>query len=81
MGDSIFDFLFYYNDKFHSTTKATSYKAMMNDSDQKLMRNKRKTSLKMRLNAKTVSVTYPDGSYVRVSNYIKIIDKEYYKNF
>ena len=53
----------------------------MNDSDQKIMRNKRKTSLKMRLNAKTVSVTYPDGSYVRVSNYIKIIDKEYYKNF
>ena len=25
----------------------------------------------------TVSETYPDGIYVRISNYIKIIDKEH----
>ena len=29
------------------------------------------------LKAKTISEIYPDGSYEKVSNYIKIIDKEY----
>ena len=32
---------------------------------------------KRRLKAKTVSATNPDGSNVRVSNYIKIIDKHH----
>ena len=31
---------------------------------------------KRRLKEKTVFVAYPDGSYVRISNYMKIIDKE-----
>ena len=31
----------------------------------------------MRLKAKIVSLTYSDGSYIRISNYIKTIDKEY----
>ena len=31
----------------------------------------------MRLKAKTISETYPDGSYIRVSNYIKIIGNEH----
>ena len=33
--------------------------------------------LKRRLKAKTVSVTNPDGSNVRVSNFINIIDKQH----
>ena len=37
----------------------------------------RKNTLKRRLKAKTVSETYPDRSYIRVSNYIKIIVKEH----
>ena len=32
---------------------------------------------KRRLKAKTVSEIYPDGSYKRVSNYIKTNDKEH----
>ena len=31
----------------------------------------------MRLNAKTVSMTHPDRSSVRISNYVKIIDKQH----
>ena len=41
------------------------------------MKKKKKNTLKMRLKAKTVSVTHPDDSNVRISNYIKIIDKQY----
>ena len=48
----------------------------MNASDKELM-NKKENILKMRLKAKTVSVTNYDVSYVRISNYIKIIDKEH----
>ena len=36
----------------------------------------KKNFLKMRLKSKTVLVTNPNGSNVRISNYIKIIDKE-----
>ena len=31
----------------------------------------------MRLKVKTVSVIHPDGSNVRISNYVKIIDKHH----
>ena len=54
-----------------------THKATMNASDNELMGKIRKNTLKRRLKAKTVSGTYPDGSNVRVSNYIKIIDKEH----
>ena len=37
----------------------------------------KKNILRRRPKSKTVSVTNPDGSNVRISNYIKIIDKEY----
>ena len=77
MDDSICDFLLYYNDRLHSTTKVAPFKAMMNASDKELMEKIRKNTLKMKLKAKTISETYPDGSYIRVSNYIKIIDKEH----
>ena len=50
----------------------------MNVSDKEFMKKKNKENfLKRILKAKMVYVTYPDGSYVRVSNYIKIIDKEH----
>ena len=31
----------------------------------------------MKLKTKAVSVIFPDGGYIRISNYIKIIDKEH----
>ena len=43
----------------------------------KLMGKIKKNTLKMRLKAKTVSVTHPDGSNVRISNFVKIIDKQH----
>ena len=77
LDNSICDFLLYYNERLHSTTKVSPFKVMMNASDKELMENIRKNTIKRRLKAKTVSETYPNGSYIRVSNYIKIIDKEH----
>ena len=67
----------YYNDRLHSTTKVAPYKAIMDTSDNELMEEIKKQILKRRLKAKTVSVTYLDCSNVRISNYVKIIDKEH----
>ena len=49
---------------------------MINASDKVLM-GKIKEKHPKRLKAKTVAMTYLDNSHVRVSNYIKIIDKEH----
>ena len=49
----------------------------MDASDNELIGKIMKNILKRRLKAKTVSVTHPDSSNVRISNYIKIIDKQY----
>ena len=73
---SICDFQLHSNDWFHLTTKVAQYKAMMDASDKELMKIKEK-HLKRRLKEKTVSETYPDDSYIIVSNYIKIIGKEH----
>ena len=42
------------------------------------MKNKEKIIIKMRIKTKKVSVTCPDDCNVRVSNYIKITDKEHF---
>ena len=42
-----------------------------------LWKNKENTQ-KMRLKVKTISMTYPEDSNVRVSNYIKSIDIEHF---
>ena len=47
----------------------------MDANDKELMGKIKKNTLKRRLKAKTVTVTLPDGSNVRISNYVKIIDK------
>ena len=75
MFDSVCDFLLY-NNILHSTTKVSPYKTIMNASDKEFMKKKVKHP-KRRLKAKTVSETYHDCSYIRASNYIKIIDKEH----
>ena len=50
--------------------------AMMNVIDKELIWKKiKKTPRKKRLKTMSVSKTYSKGSYVWVSNYIKIIDK------
>ena len=59
---SICDYLLYYNDRLHSTTKAARYKAIMDASDKELMEKKILNILKRILKAKTESETYPDGS-------------------
>ena len=50
----------------------------MNASDKELMEIKKYP--KNETNSKNSIETYPDDSYVRVSNYIKIIGKEDYKS-
>ena len=42
-----------------------------------LWENKEKHPKKERLKTKTVSVTHPDGSNIRISNYVKIIGKQH----
>ena len=73
LDDSICDFLLYYNDRIHSITKVVPFKEIMKVSDKELMEK----HLKRRRKAKKISETYPNGSYIRVSNYIKIIEKEH----
>ena len=77
--NSISDFLLYYNDRLHLTTKVVPFKAMMNanDKDKEIMRENKEITLKGILKAKIISENYPNGSYIRVSNYIIIINKEY----
>ena len=48
----------------------------MDVSDNELM-GKIKKNILRRLKLRTVSVTHPDGSNVRISNYVKIIDKQH----
>ena len=74
--DSICDFLFLYSIRFHLITKVSPYKAMMNSIYKEFWVKIKKNILK-RQKAKSVYITSPDGSNVRVSNYIKIIDKQY----
>ena len=50
---------------------------MVNANDKEFIRKNKEKHPIGRLKAKTVSERYPDGSYIRVSNYIKIIDKEH----
>ena len=64
----------YYNERLHSTTEVAPFKAIKNVSDKELMENKEKHP-KRRLKAKAVSETYPDGSYIRVSNLLKLLTK------
>ena len=66
--DSMSDFLLYYNNRKHSTTKVTPYKAMMNIGDKALM-NEIKCNTIRRSKAKMSSETKKKHSYVRVSNY------------
>ena len=46
--------------------------------DKEFIEKIRKNTLKKRLKAKTVSVIYPDRSYIEVSNYFKIIGEVYF---
>ena len=77
MDDSICDFLLAYNYRLHSTTKVAPYKAIMDASDKELMGKIKKNTLKRRLKVRTISVTHPDRSNVRISNYVKFIDKQH----
>ena len=38
LDDSIYNFVLYYNDRFHSATEVAPYKTMMNASDMEIMR-------------------------------------------
>ena len=49
----------------------------MDASDNELIDKIKKYILKWKLNAKTVSMTNPHGSNIKISNYIKIIDEEH----
>ena len=72
----ISDFLLYYNNRKHSTTKVAPYKAMMNIGDKSLM-NEIKWNTIQRSKAKMSSETFQENSYARVSIYTRILDGGY----
>ena len=76
MDDSICDFLLFYNDRLHSTTKVVPYKVIIDVSENELMGKIKKNTLKRRLKVKTITVTHLDCSNVRISTYVKIIGKQ-----
>ena len=47
------------------------------DANDKELIGKKKNTRKTRIKAKTVTVTHPDSSNVRISNYVKIIGKQH----
>ena len=49
----------------------------MNAYDKELMGKIKKNILKRILKVMTVTATHPDDSNVRISNYVKIIDKQH----
>ena len=49
----------------------------MDANDKELIGKIKKNTLKIRLKAKTVTVTHPVGRNVRISNFVKIIDKQH----
>ena len=59
--DSIADFLLYYNDRRHSTTKVAPYKAMMNWWDKELMEKIKTNTIKRRNNAKVLWESFPES--------------------
>ena len=74
--DDFICFQLYYNYRLHSTTKVTPYKAIMDANNKQLMGKINKNTLKRRLKAKTITETHSDNSNIRISNYVKIIDKQ-----
>ena len=75
--DSISDFLLYYNNRKHSTTKVASYKTIMNIGGKAMMNEIKCNTIQRRSKAKMSSETFQENSYVRVSNYIRILDGGY----
>ena len=68
------DFLIYYNDRVHSTTKVAPYVAMMNVGDKELLKKIRENTINRRKSAKILTEDYPEKSSVRISNFIRIVD-------
>ena len=75
--DLISDFLLYYNNRKHSTTKVAHYKAMMNIDNKALMNEIKYNTIQRRSKAKMSSETFQENSYVRASNYTRILDGGY----
>ena len=75
--DSISDFLIYYNDRPHSTTKVAPFKAMMNVENQELMAKIRNNTLQRRKDAKMFSEHYPNDCIIRVSNFIRLVGENH----
>ena len=68
------DFLIYYNDRVHSTTKVAPYVAMMNVGDKEFLKKIRENTINRRKSAKILTEDYPEKSSVRISNFIRIVD-------
>ena len=77
--ESINDFLIYYNDREHSTTKVAPFRVMMNIENKDLTHKIRENTIKKRQKVKMVTETFLKNSIVRVSNFIRFIDKKTYQ--
>ena len=75
--ESINDFLIYYNDREHSTTKVAPFRAMMNIENKDLIHKIRENTKKRRQKVKMVTETFLKNSIVRVSNFIRFIDEKH----
>ena len=75
--ESINDYLIYYNDREHSTTKVDPFRAMMNIENKDLIHKIRENTIKRRQKAKMVTETFLKNSIIRVSNFIRFIDEKH----
>ena len=75
--ESINDFLIYYNDREHSTTKVAPFRVMMNIENKDLIHKIRENTIKRSQKAKMVTETFLKNSIVRVSNFIRFIDEKH----
>ena len=79
--DSITDFLLYYNGKRHSTRKVAPYQAIMNWWDKELLKKIKTNTIKRKNNVKILWESFPENTFVRVSNFTQILDDEYVRFF
>ena len=74
---SIADFLMYYNQRKHTTTKHSPIEIMSNVNDEKLLDEVRENTKKSRKHSKNESIIFSKEKKILISNWIKIDDKNF----
>ena len=74
---SIADFLMYYNQRKHTTTKHSPIEIMSNVNDEKLLDEVRENTKKSRKHSKNESIIFSKGKKILISNWIKKDNKKF----